>query len=172
MPGTRVFAWPKGGNERTISRIFALNARCVELRLDHRLYQPLSRRMPLSNKLPIRAFHRFLLRGPDSTTPSVLSRLWLTEPTTPDRYANFHSNILLFFVFFFNLYGGSLGTAATTGLLYQPRMVIVKKLVDWRLAGATEILGENLPQRHFVHHTSHMTRPGFESGQLRWEASD
>jgi hypothetical protein len=25
--------------------------------------------------------------------------------------------------FFFNLYGGTLGTAATTGLLYQPRMI-------------------------------------------------
>jgi hypothetical protein len=28
-------------------------------------------------------------------------------------------------------------------------MVIVKKLVEWRLAGETEVLGENLPQRHF-----------------------
>jgi hypothetical protein len=42
--------------------------------------------------------------------------------------------------FFFNLWSGTLGTAATTGLLYQPRMivmVIVEKLVEWRLAGET-----------------------------------
>jgi hypothetical protein len=30
----------------------------------------------------------------------------------------------------------------------------------------------NLPQRRFVHHKSHMTRPGLESGLPRWEASD
>jgi hypothetical protein len=30
--------------------------------------------------------------------------------------------------------------------------VIVEQLVEWRLAGETEVLGENLSQRHFVHH--------------------
>jgi hypothetical protein len=40
--------------------------------------------------------------------------------------------------------------------------VIVEQLVEWRLVGETEVLGENLPQRHFVHHKSHMTRPGLD----------
>jgi hypothetical protein len=45
-------------------------------------------------------------------------------------------------------------------------------LVELRLAGGTEVLGENPPQRHFVHHKSYLTRPGLEPGPPRWEASD
>jgi hypothetical protein len=59
------------------------------------------------------------------------------------------------------------------GLLYLPRVIMMlENLVEWRLAGETEILGENLPQRHSVHHKSHLTRPGREHGPPRWEASD
>jgi hypothetical protein len=51
-------------------------------------------------------------------------------------------------------------------------MVIVEKLVEWRLAKETEVLGENMPQRHFVLHKSDMTKHGFEPGPPRWKASD
>jgi hypothetical protein len=43
-------------------------------------------------------------------------------------------------------------TAATPGLLCQLRVIvkmIVEKEMECRLAGETEVLGENLPQRHF-----------------------
>jgi hypothetical protein len=47
----------------------------------------------------------------------------------------------------------AIGTAATPGLLCQPRvivkMMIVEKQMECRLAGETEVVGENLPQRHF-----------------------
>jgi hypothetical protein len=63
---------------------------------------------------------------------------------------------------------GPLGTAATDGLLCQPRVdMIMEKLME-SLAGKPEILGKNLPQCRFVHHKPHMM-PGREPGPPRWE---
>jgi hypothetical protein len=68
---------------------------------------------------------------------------------------------------------GPLGTAATDWLIVPgPGIMMMENLVEWRLAGETEVLGENPPQRHFVHHKSHLTRPGIEPGPPRWEAND
>jgi hypothetical protein len=69
---------------------------------------------------------------------------------------------------FFYWWGGtkSLGTAATSGLLYIPQMIDED---DCGATGGMKIgrgnrstLRKNLPQRHFVYHKSHMTRPGLE----------
>jgi hypothetical protein len=67
---------------------------------------------------------------------------------------------------------GPLGTAATNGLLCQLRLIMtMENLVEWRLAGETKVLGENLPPCRFVHYKPHMLT-GRESGPPRWEASD
>jgi hypothetical protein len=54
---------------------------------------------------------------------------------------------------FYYLVCEATGTAATPGLLCQPRvivkMIVEKQEMECRLAGETEVLGENLPQRHF-----------------------
>jgi hypothetical protein len=46
----------------------------------------------------------------------------------------------------------AIGTAATPGVLYQPRVMmnmIAEKQMECRLARETKVLGENLPQRLF-----------------------
>jgi hypothetical protein len=64
------------------------------------------------------------------------------------------------------------GYSSYFGLLCQPRVIvkmIVEKQTECRLAGETEVLGENLPQRGSVTKFL-MTRPGFELGPPGWEA--
>jgi hypothetical protein len=53
---------------------------------------------------------------------------------------------------FFYLVCEAFGAAATPGLLCQPRVIvkmIVEKQMECILAGETDVLGENLPKRHF-----------------------
>jgi hypothetical protein len=59
---------------------------------------------------------------------------------------------LVWVFFYYYLVSEAIGTAATPGLLCQPRVIvkmIVYKQIECGLAGETEVLGENLPQRHF-----------------------
>jgi hypothetical protein len=56
------------------------------------------------------------------------------------------------YFFFLILVSDAIGTAATRGLLCQPWVIvkmIVEKQMEYRLAGKTEVLGENLPPRLF-----------------------
>jgi hypothetical protein len=73
--------------------------------------------------------------------------------------------------FFFLIYlvCEAIGTAATPGLLCQPReivKIIVEKKMECRLAGETEVLGENLPERHFCpSHNPTWPDPGLNPGR-------
>jgi hypothetical protein len=57
-----------------------------------------------------------------------------------------------YYYYYYYLVCEAVGTAATPGLLCQPWVIvkmIVEKQMECRLAGETEVLGENLPQCHF-----------------------
>jgi hypothetical protein len=76
-------------------------------------------------------------------------------------------------IFFYYLVCEAVGTAATPGLLCQSRVIvkmIVEKQIECRLAGETQVLGENLPLLSIT--KSHMTRPGFEPGPPLWEMEE
>jgi hypothetical protein len=61
-----------------------------------------------------------------------------------------------FFFSYYYLVCEAIGTAATPGLLCQPRVtvkMIVEKQMECRVAGETEVLGEKTcPSDTFVHH--------------------
>jgi hypothetical protein len=77
--------------------------------------------------------------------------------------------------FFLNLCCGTLDTAAATGLLYQPRMISegdCGEIGGMKIGrGNRSTLRKPAPAQ-LVHHKSHMTRPGFQPGPPRWEASE
>jgi hypothetical protein len=51
-------------------------------------------------------------------------------------------------------------------------MMNMEQSVEFKLAGETEVLGENLPQCHFVYNEPHITWPGLEPEPPLWEAGD
>jgi hypothetical protein len=97
-------------------------------------------------------------------------RAWL--PTNrPFQGQQYHRSDYYFISIISGVGLSPLGTAATSGLLYKPQMIDDEcgAVGGIRIAGETEVLGENVPQCHFVPHKSHMTRPGLEPGPPRWE---
>jgi hypothetical protein len=89
--------------------------------------------------------------------------------------ANIKGYIMCRDFYFFYLDCETIGTAATPGLLCQPRVImkmIVESMLECRLSGETEVLGENLPQRYFCPSQNPTSPPGFEPGPPWWEAGD
>jgi hypothetical protein len=53
--------------------------------------------------------------------------------------------------------------AATSGLLYQPQMIgegDCGAIGGMKIGRGNRSTRRNLPEHHFVHHKSHLTRPG------------
>jgi hypothetical protein len=69
------------------------------------------------------------------------------------RYLNPRpSGLQHYYYYYYYLVCEAIGTAATPGLLCQPRVImkmIVETQMECRLAEETEVLGENLSQLHF-----------------------
>jgi hypothetical protein len=72
---------------------------------------------------------------------------------------HFFHNVFSFLIFSYEVRLSPLGIEVTNWpvVLAPMMMMIVEQSVECELIGETEVLGENLPQCHFVHHKSHMT---------------
>jgi hypothetical protein len=122
-----------GSTQRPIQWVLGTLSRGVKL-TTHLQLVPRSRRRGSIRPFPIRLLYVLLNQLNTGTT---LLLLILTPPTA---------------AFFLILVCETIGTAATPGLLCQPRVImkmIVEKQMECRLTGETEVLLGNLPQRHF-----------------------
>jgi hypothetical protein len=84
--------------------------------------------------------------------PSVFEHMRQVHIEVSMESGGLHYEHVFYFLFFYYLVCETNGTAATPGLLCQPRVImkmIVEKQMECILVGETEVLGENLPQRHF-----------------------
>jgi hypothetical protein len=88
-----------------------------------------------------------------TTLYAVLTNCYISyHPLLTCNKTKWNISTLHIFFYYYYLVCEAIGTAATPGLLCQPRVImklIVEKQMECRLAGGTEVLGENLPQRHF-----------------------
>jgi hypothetical protein len=97
--------------------------------------------------------------------PAFSPHLCPLRHRTPENWGTYLNSTRIFFY----LVCEATGTAATPGLLCQPPVIvkmIVEKHMECRLAGETEVLGENQPQRHFCpSQNSTWPDPGLNPGR-------
>jgi hypothetical protein len=106
------------------------------------------------------------------------------EPTIPasERAKTVHATATGTLIYYWLISCGGVGwdwvhlvRRPLFGLLYQPRIiddVECGAVSGIKLAGETEVLGENLSQCQFVHLKSHVTWPGIEFWPPRWCQND
>jgi hypothetical protein len=106
--------------------------------------------------------HTYTYNSSKNTPTLQLSVLiWRYKTDTSGQKKNIKTSLFVLFLqfnFFSYLVCEAIGTAATPGLLCQHRVIvkmIVEKQMECRLAGETEVLGENLPHRNFCPSQNH-----------------
>jgi hypothetical protein len=138
------------------------------LRIDFRSYSTLSNDLPSTRKE-----YRRISRTRTKITADSYYQQQLSFPISFHRIACVNIYIL-------NSHSGvwspiwvHSATSATNWPIVTPRLIVrMENFVELRLVGETGALGENLPQRHFVHHKCHLTRSGLEPEPPRWKFSD